>query len=133
MGIWFATILGIGILLSPSTTYRADLIRVIDGDTAWMVVHDWIDVEARVRLRGIDAAELHAKCASEYQRAIESKHALARLLASGSISLSDVGVDRYLGRIDARVSTRSTPDVSAALLKGGFARRYDGGRRQPWC
>jgi hypothetical protein len=31
------------------------------------------------------------------------------------------------------VATRDTPDVSAALLKGGFASSYDGGRRDLWC
>jgi hypothetical protein len=50
-----------------------------------------------------------------------------------SDTLSQVGPDKYRGRIDAVVATRDTPDVSAALLKGGFARSYDGGRRDLWC
>ena len=44
-----------------------------------------------------------------------------------------LGPDKYRGRIDAAVATRDTPDVAAALLKGGFARSYDGGRRESWC
>jgi len=28
---------------------------------------------------------------------------------------------------------RTFPDVSAALLNGGWARSYDGGRRGSWC
>ena len=49
------------------------------------------------------------------------------------MTVSQVGPDKYRGRIDAAVATRDTPDVAAALLKGGFARSYDGGRREPWC
>ena len=44
-----------------------------------------------------------------------------------------VGVDKYGGRVDAAVATRTIADVSAALLNGGFARAYDGGKRGSWC
>jgi hypothetical protein len=49
------------------------------------------------------------------------------------VAISRVGLDKYGGRVDAAVSTRSTADVSAALFNGGFARRYAGGRRGSWC
>ena len=42
-------------------------------------------------------------------------------------------VDKYGGRVDALVATRDTADVSAALLNGGWARSYGGGRRGSWC
>ena len=41
-----------------------------------------------------------------------------------------VALDKYGGRVIADASTRSTPDVSAALLDAGLARRYAGGRRE---
>jgi micrococcal nuclease len=47
--------------------------------------------------------------------------------------IAQVGPDKYAGRIDAVVSTRNTADVSAALLSGGWARSYGGGRREGWC
>jgi hypothetical protein len=34
---------------------------------------------------------------------------------------------------DAVVATRDAADVSAALFNGGWARSYDGGRRDSWC
>ena len=37
------------------------------------------------------------------------------------------------GRIDAAASTRSTPDVAAAILQAGLGRGYSGGRREGWC
>ena len=88
---------------------------------------------SRVRLRNIDAAELHARCSRELRLALAARAALQRLLADGSVTLSHVGPDKYPGRIDANVATNSTADISAAMLSGGFARRYDGGRRGSWC
>jgi endonuclease YncB( thermonuclease family) len=92
-----------------------------------------LDVDTKVRLRGIDAAELHARCAGELAQAQSARTALETILADGSVAISRVGVDKYGGRVDATVSTRNIADVSAALLNGGFARRYDGGHRGSWC
>jgi hypothetical protein len=44
-----------------------------------------------------------------------------------------VSQDKYGGRVDADVSTARTPNVSEALFDGGYARRYDDGRRESWC
>jgi hypothetical protein len=54
------------------------------------------------------------------------------MLAVGDVTISRVGIDKYGGRVDASVATRDTADVSAALLNGGWARSYDGGRRGSW-
>ena len=111
------------------------MLRVIDGDTFEARVRIWagFEINTRVRLCAIDAPELHARCASEYLKAEAAREVLQRLLSVGSVTVSRVGPDKYRGRIDAAVATRDTPDVSTALLKGGFARSYYGGRREPWC
>lgn len=121
--------------LDPALAYQADVVRVIDGDTfvARVRVRHGFYVDTHVRLRDIDAAELHARCASEFAKAIAARVALQRILADGNVTISHVGRDKYPERIDASVATRRTPDVSAALLKGGYARAYDGGRRGSWC
>ena len=121
--------------LDPALAYQADVVRVIDGDTfvARVRVRHGFYVDTHVRLRDIDAAELHARCASEFAKALAARIALQRILADGSVTISHVGRDKYPERIDASVATRRTPDVSAALLKGGYARAYDGGRRGSWC
>ena len=120
---------------NPQATYPAEVLRVIDGDTFEARVRIWsgFEINTRVRLRAIDAPELHARCASEYFKAEAARAALQRILSAGGVTVSQVGPDKYRGRIDAAVATRDTPDVAAALLKGGFARGYDGGRREPWC
>ena len=115
--------------------HPADVVRVIDGDTFVARVHIWpgMDITTRVRLRGIDAPELHARCDGERVKALAARDALEKLLAEGSVGISGVGQDKYGGRVDADVSTARTPNVSEALFGGGNARRYSGGRRQSWC
>ncbi len=116
-------------------SYPAEVVRVIDGDTFEARVRVWpgLDVDTKVRLRGIDAAELHARCSSELVQAQAARTALEAMLAAGGVMLSRVGIDKFGGRVDASVSTRGTADVSAALLAQGFARSYGGGKRGGWC
>ena len=115
--------------------HPAEVLRVIDGDTFVARVHVWpgMDITTKVRLRGIDAPELRARCADERERALAARDSLAKILREGSLGVSRVGQDKYGGRVDADVSTAATPDVSAALLARGLARRYFGGRRGSWC
>ena len=121
--------------LEPGRVYTAQVLRVIDGDTFAARVQLWqgVSVDTHVRLRDIDAAELHARCAREFAKALAARAALQTMLADGGVTISRIGTDKYGGRIDASVATRRIPDVSAALLRGGYARRYDGGRRGSWC
>ncbi len=121
--------------LDPNIVYPADVLRVIDGDTFEARVRVWpgLDVDTKVRLRGVDAAELHARCASELEQAQAARVELEKILGEGGVTISRVGVDKYGGRVDATIATRGTADVSAALLNGGFARAYDGGKRGSWC
>ena len=115
--------------------HPAQVLRVIDGDTFEARVRIWpgMDVTTRVRLRGIDAPELRARCEAERAQALAARDALARLLAQGDVGVAKVGQDKYGGRVDASVSTAATQDVSDAMLAGGFARAYHGGRRRSWC
>jgi endonuclease YncB( thermonuclease family) len=121
--------------LDPSIVYTAEVIRIIDGDTFEARVQVWpgLDVDTKVRLRGVDAAELHARCAGELEQAQAARAALEKILSEGGVTISRVGVDKYGGRVDAMMATHGTADVSAALLNGGFARAYDGGKRGSWC
>ena len=121
--------------LDPAIIYPAEVLRIIDGDTFEARVRVWpgLEVDTKVRLRGVDAAELHARCAAELAQAEAARTALQNILDEGGVTVSRVGVDKYGGRIDATIATRRTADVSMALLNGGFARSYDGGKRGTWC
>ena len=115
--------------------HPAEVMRVLDGDTFEARVRIWpgMDITTRVRLRGIDAPEMHARCEDERLKAMAARDALVRILGEGTVGISRIGQDKYGGRVDADVSTARTTDVSVALLEGGFARRYSGGRRESWC
>ena len=115
--------------------HAAEVLKVIDGDTFEARVHLWpgLYTTTRVRLRGIDAPEMKARCAEERDRAEAAREALRAILAEGEVGIARVTLDKYGGRVVADASTSATPDVSAAMLQSGLARRYDGGRRQGWC
>ncbi len=87
----------------------------------------------RVRLRGIDAPEIKARCRDEYTKAQSAREALSSLLAQGGVKIANIGSDKYEGRIVADVSSRITPDISKALIDARVVRRYDGGQRAEWC
>jgi hypothetical protein len=62
-----------------------------------------------------------------------ASRALRTSLDEGGVTISNVGADKYAGRVDADVATARTPNVSNALLSAGQVRRYDGGHRNGWC
>ena len=66
-----------------SPAYPAEVVRVIDGDTFEARVRVWpgLDVNTKVRLRNIDAPELHARCADELGKAQAARAALEAMLA----------------------------------------------------
>lgn len=119
----------------PAIRHPVDVIRTIDGDTFEARVSLWpgLEMTTRVRLRGIDAPELKANCDSEFARAQAATSALRVLLAEGGVSIFNIGPDKYAGRVVADAATRRTPNISQAMLTGGFVRAYGGGRREGWC
>ncbi len=119
--------------------YRAEAIRVVDGDTFEARLRIWFNQEVTVliRLEGVDAPELKGRCPQETRLAQEARDALTAILASGAVSVRDLHADKYNGRAVARavVSYASAldDDVGALLVAGGYARAYDGRARAPWC
>jgi endonuclease YncB( thermonuclease family) len=115
------------------TSHPAEVLRVLDGDTFEARVHLWpgLDITTRVRLRGVDAPEMKARCADERATAEAARDALRAMLEQGEVAITRVTLDKY--GVVADASSRGTPDIAAALIKGGLARRYDGGRHAAWC
>ena len=120
---------------APITGYPADVIRVFDGDTFEARVQVWpgLEITTKIRLRGIDAPELRARCAEERVLAESAREALAALLAQGRVGIRQVSLDKYGGRVVADASASGTRDVADTLIAGGHVRRYRGGRRAGWC
>ena len=120
--------------------YRAEAIRVVDGDTFEARLRIWFNQEVTVliRLDGVDAPELKGRCPQETRLALEARDALSAILASGAVSVRDLHADKYNGRAVARAlvtdgSGFDGDDVGALLMAGGYARAYEGRARSPWC
>ena len=117
--------------------YQAKILSVYDGDTFTAEIYSWlqISVQARVRIRGIDTAEIRGKCDAEKQQAQKAKAHLQELLPLNSIvMLNHVELGTYAGRIIADVSTSAVQDIGTQMIADKLARPYnvsDG--RQRWC
>ncbi len=109
---------------------------VVDGDTIIVRARIWLgqEVETRVRLAGVDTPEIKGKCANERKMARDAKDMIQAMLGNETaVMLSDIKYGKYAGRVVARVSIPGGEDVSAALIRGGFGRYYNGGKRYSWC
>lgn len=121
--------------------FEAEVLRVVDGDSFVARLQVWFGQQAvvTVRLRGIDAPEMAARCDVEARGAAAARRALAEMLAGGRVRLTRLARDKYFGRIVAEVTVVSPeaafPDteVGPALLAAGLARPYDGRARAGWC
>lgn len=111
--------------------------RVIDGDTLELVALIWLDqrVTTRVRIEGIDTPERRSPCAAEREAAAAaSRFASDWLARQDKVVLRDLEHDKYGRRVVGRVqSADGTSDLGDLLIQAGLARRYNGGRKQPWC
>ncbi len=136
-----SALVALGLLLSApavaqeTRVLRAEVVRIVDGDTFEAKIELGLDVWLRraVRLRGVDTPELRGKCPEERAAARRSRARLAELLSSGPVALADLDDDKFGGRVVARVAANGQ-DVAAALIVAGLARAYDGrGPRAGWC
>ncbi len=113
-------------------TYRATLLRWLDGDTASVRVDCGFRIytEQTIRLMGLDTAELHSRDTAERARAAAAHMRAMVLLPPGADCTVATAkpVDRY-GRWLGTLTTAGGVDVNAVLLAEGHARPYDGGAR----
>lgn len=112
---------------------EATLLRVIDGDTLLVRARVWLDLEVitRVRLRDVNAPELRSRNEEERERAQAAREFVATLTEGAVLQLTEIGQDKYGGRVVARVTVDGA-DLGAALLAEGHARPMGPrGRRQP--
>jgi endonuclease YncB( thermonuclease family) len=113
-------------------TYRADLLRVIDGDTIWFRVHlaprHWL--KEKLRLRGIDCPELSAAGGHAAKRFVEAQ--LAGATAITVCTSKADKYDRYLA--DVFWTTRSGEEVflNNRLLEHGHAVRTERYPAEEW-
>ncbi len=114
---------------------EAQVLEVLDGDTflADALVWPGQTVRINIRIRGIDAPEMKARCAAERDAAQRARDALAELLLEGGVALSNISGAKYYGRVLADVAIGEGRSVAPIMLGERLVRPYAGGRRAPWC
>lgn len=114
---------------------EAVVLEVLDGDTFLAEASVWPGhtVRVNVRIRGIDAPEMKARCEGERAAAERARETLALLFDGGPVAISNIAGAKYYGRVLADVTTADGRAVAQALLGERVVRSYGGGRRQTWC
>ena len=113
------------------------VVRVHDGDTFVVDLpntHPLFGASISVRVRGIDAPEMHGNGPCEKQRAVEAQLFVADILVHArDIRLLHLGRDKYF-RILADVEVDGLA-LSEELLKRGLAYPYNGKHKpqHDWC
>ena len=101
-------------------------------ETATAVDGDTLRIGAeRVRVMGLDAPEMHARCLAESRLAWAAFLRMDDLVRDG-VTVERRGLDRYQ-RTLAVVRDSRGRDVAVVMIREGLARPNDGGRRQGWC
>jgi endonuclease YncB( thermonuclease family) len=101
---------------------------VVDDDTIEVKADIWLQqsLTVRVRIDGVDAPGMAARCAEA------ARDFLERRIGNADVQPTHMACDKYGVRVDASVAD-AHGDITAALLRSCFARPYHGGKRQPWC
>jgi micrococcal nuclease len=128
---FFVIAIAISPVIPPAmqpTTFQARVNDVHDGDTLMVTVNLGLDVSRReiVRLEGIDAPELSTPAGQDvatYVRILLIKRDVTLVVRPGAER------EKY-GRLLATVWYGST-NVNQLLVKKGYAKPYDGGKRGP--
>ena len=117
--------------------YGCELLRVIDGDTIDVRADLGFDVSLRLRLRfaGINTPESRTRNKAEKALGKAASAFLEETLESAdAIEFASHGRGKF-GRVLATpyvvVGDKRT-DVCKLLIRKGHARKYDGGKREPW-
>ncbi|SOC37271.1 nuclease-like protein [Rhizobium subbaraonis] len=112
---------------------RADLLQVVDGDTLLVAAHPWPQhsIEVLVRLRGVDAPELRARCPAVREAARAARLRLGQLIGDGApVILTNIAGDKYFGRVVADVRLSDGVNPAQELVAAGLAAPYDGSERR---
>lgn len=109
-------------------TYKAEIIKVVDGDTVDAIVDLGfrVSIKMRFRLAGIDTAELKSKDAELKVLANDAKKFMTDLLLNKTVIIETEKTDKY-GRWLATI--RLSPDaksINEQLIEANLAKSYDG-------
>lgn len=110
-------------------TYRATVVKIIDGDTLNVDIDLGLDIIAKdqkLRLYGINTAELKSRNPEEKEKANKAKERLSQLCPVGSKIVIKTLKDKQekYGRLLAIVYSIDNREVNKLLVEEGLASEY---------
>ena len=111
--------------------YKAYISKVIDGDSCVGDIDLGFGIKTsntKIRLDGIDTAEIKSKDAVLKTKALEAKQLLQALIENKTVYLKSLGVDKY-GRSLAKIYTIDGLCCNEELKNKNLAIEYDGGTK----
>lgn len=114
---------------------KAQLVRVLDGDTFELMIQIWIDqhIQTKLRLNGVDTPEIKGKCDKEIKLAHNARETAKKWLEDEAFILKNVSYGKYAGRVLGDIERSNGESLSQLLINQGLARPYKGGKRSSWC
>ena len=120
-------------------TYKAKLLRVVDGDTCDAQIDLGFDVSVKKRIRfaGINAPESRTRDLKEKAKGLAAKDRVKAILAENpSFTLESTELGKY-GRVLGRIHINILDGIEGLtqiclndqLVKEGHATEYHGGKR----
>ena len=114
--------------------YGAKLIRVVDGDTADVMIDLGFDtwVKARLRFKGVDTWEKRTRDLQEKAKGLEASAFTKKYLEKndGNFIIQSYGKGKY-GRILAEIFIKGEEtSLNKLLIENGHAYTYEGGKKQ---
>lgn len=113
-------------------TFQAKVVKVYDGDTI-QAVFEIFDTYYRwsCRISHVDTPELRTKDEEEKKRGYETRDKLSELLLGKIVTLNCGKFDKY-GRLLVEIVTDQNVVIHEWLIKGGYAKAYEGGTKEKW-
>ena len=113
--------------------YRAELDRVVDGDTIDVVLDLGFDLhlKARIRCVGINAPESRTRDLVEKQKGLEAKRFVEDWLGNCDTIIVQTQLDKKgkFGRILGNILNADGACLNDEMVSLGHATPYDGGKR----
>ncbi len=114
--------------------YKAKLLRVVDGDTADVMIDLGFDtwVKARLRFKGVDTWEKRTRDKAEKIKGLAATAFTATYLElnDGNFTIQSYGKGKY-GRVLAEIFIDGEDkSLNQLLIENGHAYVYEGGKKQ---
>lgn len=117
--------------------YEIQVTNVHDGDTVSANILIWpqIVIDTNIRLKGIDTPEISSKSRCEKDLAIKARDFLDQTIKSSKKCIlidPNTTETKYAGRFGGDIICDGV-DISNLLIKNGYAKPYNGRKKEQWC